>query len=284
MKHLFGFVSVLLVILMLCMSCGAETLQADKQTEYFTGEMSYKNLKAGDTLYFGTYEQDRDSSTRDKLEWKVLTVKGDKALIITTKIIKNDSYFNPYWIKYKYTYWAKSYIGSASSVNYRGSSAESAATRITGISPSHVPLANGKWGKESDLYYTHARYWLNNTFYKSAFSTSERSRIVAVTNSNPDNPSYGTDGGPNSEDRIFFLSYDEMLKYMPNKSDRKCQMTRAAKKESGNSDLIWWLRTPGKYRTNAMYVSGKSGSCSTAGSDVGHNSVGYRPCLWIRIK
>ena len=32
-----------------------------------------------------------------------------------------------------------------------------------------------------------------------------------------------------------------------------------------------------------MYVMGSSGTLSTSGSDVGHKSVGYRPCMWIRI-
>lgn len=274
----------LLVCVLLCGCCGAETLLAGRENVPVSAELSSKKLKVGDTLYFGTYEQDRNSATKDKLEWQVLAVKGDKALIITTKIIKNDSYFNPSWIKYKYTYWESSYVGSASSVNYRGSGAESSATKIRGISPTHVPLADGSWGKESDLFSLHARYWCNVTFYEKAFSESEKKRISTVTNVNNDNPTHGTDGGPDSRDMVFFLSYDELMAYMPEKADRECSMTAAAKhSHHGNKENDWWLRTPGKYRVNAMYVNGSNGRISMTGSDVGHDSVGYRPCLWLRL-
>ncbi len=232
-------------------------------------------VKVKDKLYMGSMDG-------EKIEWKVLTVSGNKALVISTKILKNASYFNPYWIKYKYTYWSGSYIGSISQ-NYRGSQPEDPSRLITGITPTHVPLADGSWGKESDLFKVHARYWCNETFYNGAFSSRERDRIVRVTNSNPDSP-YGIKGGPDSKDYVFFLSYDELKKYMPNTADRKCTMTSAAKKEpNGNTTNCWWLRTQGKYRVNAMYVDGNNGRASEYGSDVGHKSVGYRPAMWIRI-
>ncbi len=246
-------------------------------------KLATKKVKVKDKLYMGHFEQDGDSSTSDKIEWQVLAVKGNKALVITTKILVNNSYFNPYWIKYKYTYWAHSYIGKASSVNYRGSGPESDATRITGISTNHIPLADGSWGTESDLYHLHCRYWCNNTFLNSAFSAKEKQRIVLTNNVNNDSPA-GVDGGPDTQDSVFFLSYDELREYMPTNASRKCGMTTvAARNKNNNTTNNWWLRSPGKYRVNAMYVMGSSGTLSTSGSDVGHKSVGYRPCMWIRI-
>jgi putative hemolysin len=94
-------------------------------------------VKVKDKLYMGSMDG-------EKIEWKVLTVSGNKALVISTKILKNASYFNPYWIKYKYTYWSGSYIGSISQ-NYRGSQPEDPSRLITGITPTHVPLADGSW-------------------------------------------------------------------------------------------------------------------------------------------
>ena len=245
--------------------------------------LASKKVQVKDKLYMGHFEQDGNSATSDKIEWQVLAVKGNKALVITTKILQNNSYFNPYWIKYKYTYWSGSYIGKASSVNYRGSGPESAATRITGISTNHIPLADGSWGTESDLFKVHSRYWCNTTFYNSAFTAKEKSRILLTTNVNADSPA-GVDGGPDTKDHIFFLSYDELKQYMPTNASRKCGMTTvAARNKNNNTTNNWWLRSPGKYRTNAMYVIGSSGTLSQSGSDVGHKSVGYRPCMWITI-
>ncbi len=251
--------------------------------ELTTTKLASKKVKVKDKLYMGTFEQDGNSATADKIQWQVLAVSGNKALVITTKILKNESYFNPYWIKYKYTYWSGSYIGTASSVNYRGSGPESAATKITGISPTHIPLADGSWGKESDLFRLHARYWCNNTFYNSAFTSKEKSRILLTNNANPNSPS-GVAGGPNTSDHVFFLSYNELMQYMPTAASRKCGMTTvAAQKKNNNTGNFWWLRTPGKVRCNAMYVYGTSGTLSQSGSDVGHNGVGYRPCRWSSI-
>ena len=259
-------------------------LVATVSNELTTTTLSSKKVTVGSTLKFGTYEQDGKSSTKDAIEWKVLEVKGDKALVLSKKVLHVGSYFNPYWIKYKYTYWSKSYIGTIS-VNYRGSAPESDATRISGITKSKIPMADGSYGSDDDLFKLHARYWCNTTFYKSAFTDSERKKIVQTTNSNPDNASYGTDGGPDTKDYVFFLSYDEIRKYLPEKSDRKASLTAVAKKErSATSDAYYWLRSPGIYRVNAMYVNAETGSISTYGSDVGHSGGGYRPAMWIRIK
>ena len=45
---------------------------------------------------------------------------------------------------------------------------------------------------------------------------------------------------------------------------------------------LWWLRTPGQFLCNAIYVL-QNGVISTYGSDVGHHNLGYRPAMWITI-
>ena len=263
---------------------GEYYLNATISNELTTTTLSSKKVKVGSTLKMGTYEQDGKSSTKDPIEWMVLAVKGDKALVLSKKVLHVGSYFNPYWIKYKYTYWSKSYIGDFST-NYRGSAPESDATRITGITKSKIPMADGSYGSDDDLFKLHARYWCNTTFYKSAFTEKERKKIVQTTNSNPKNSTYGTKGGPDTKDYVFFLSYDEIRTYLPAKSDRKASLTYTAKKERNSSaDAYYWLRSPGKYRVNAMYVNAETGGISTYGSDVGHGGGGYRPAMWIKIK
>ena len=230
-------------------------------------KLASKKVKVKDKITMGTFEG-------NKIEWRVLAVEGSKALIITDRVLMQGSYFNPSWIKYKYTYWSGSYIGDIST-NYRGSQPEDPSRLIKGITPTHVPLKDGTWGKESDLFPYHARYWCNKVFYEKAFSTKEKNRIIRVTNSNPNNPKTNIKGGPDTKDYVFFLSLEEVLKYMPERADRKCG--------GGNADHLWWLRTPGKYRVNAMYVSGKEGTLFYSGTDVGHSSPGYRPAMWVKI-
>ncbi|MDR0490345.1 MAG: DUF6273 domain-containing protein [Oscillospiraceae bacterium] len=56
------------------------------------------------------------------------------------------------------------------------------------------------------------RSWLNNEFY-SGFSALEKSRITETNVVNNDNPWYGTDGGPDTVDKIFLLSIEEVVRY-----------------------------------------------------------------------
>ena len=54
------------------------------------------------------------------------------------------------------------------------------------------------------------RYWLNNTFYNTVFSSSEKSYIDNTFVINNDNASYNTSGGNNTYDNVFLLSIDEV--------------------------------------------------------------------------
>ncbi|MCL2064973.1 MAG: DUF6273 domain-containing protein [Candidatus Cloacimonetes bacterium] len=58
------------------------------------------------------------------------------------------------------------------------------------------------------------RNYLNGEFYNSsAFSNADRARIVQVTNINENNQWFDTNGGSNTQDRIFLLSIAEVVKY-----------------------------------------------------------------------
>ena len=264
-------------------TAGTYTFRVTIQNTITTTTLSAHSVNVAAKLYMGTYEQDNNANTQDPLEWRVLSVSGNKALVLSEKIIKTNSFFNPYWIKYKYTYWAKSYIGSES-VNYRGSAPESPERRITGISPTSIPLVDGTRGTEDDLFPVHARYWCNTTFYNSAFTDEEKERILLTHNTNEDNTDFNIKGGPDTYDHVFFLSYKEVLAYMPTENDRKAVNTATALKELGSGKPVyWWLRSPGQFRVNAMYVYAGTGKISVHGSDVGHSALGYRPAMWITI-
>ena len=244
-------------------------------------------VPVADKLLIGLFEQDNDKTSTEPLEWRILAVEDGKALVITEHILTRGSYFNPEWIKYKYTYWSHSCIAQSKSSNYWGSAPESPDRWFGDLTPESVPLGwYAERGPETELFYLHARYWCNEVFYKESFSDEERSRILLSDLTNPDNPTYGTEGGPDTQDYVFFLSLDEITTYLPTEKDRKATFTTYCANlpvEYGERNPYYWLRTPGKFPINAMYVLAENGYITHYGSDVGHNMVGYRPAMWITI-
>ncbi len=133
------------------------------------------------------------------------------------------------------------------------------------------------------------RSWLNSTFYSNAFSASEKAKIKTTSLVNSDNPYTGTDGGSNTQDKVFLLSYDEVKKYFdkPILSQDKytinpslsCKPTRYAAahnamtynfstKDYYAKDMKqftgccwWWLRSPGPTAKRAAYVNNLGEYC-----------------------
>ena len=135
------------------------------------------------------------------------------------------------------------------------------------------------------------RTWLNNDFLNSAFSESEKSKILTVTVSADSNPSYRTNPGNATKDQIFLLSITEAEKYFSYGSARECQPTAYAKAQgawtssSGTyaGNCWWWLRSPGWSQNNAACVSYVV-NVYYDGSNVHSSSYAVRPALWIDLK
>ena len=152
------------------------------------------------------------------------------------------------------------------------------------------------------------RQYLNGDFY-DAFQESEKSRIIAVTNKNDDNPWYDSECGVDTLDHVFLLSLEEVVsKYFGDSST--CLINRSPKqrfwfqKKDENNTLRrtgyngyfwWWLRTPGRDKCRAIYVHG-DGNIGIQGngtykysSNTLHplsesNKGGIRPALWIKLE
>ena len=129
------------------------------------------------------------------------------------------------------------------------------------------------------------RTWMNNGFLNNAFNSDEQAKLVTITNQNPNNPTYGTEGGNATQDRIFALSIDEAKKYFSSDSDRKAYTTDYThKKEYDHDDRSewWWLRSPGRSSNYAAVVFG-SGNVDQNGSYVNLNNVAVRPAFWLNL-
>lgn len=134
------------------------------------------------------------------------------------------------------------------------------------------------------------RKWLNDTFYKSAFSESKRKEIVPVTNVNPDNRKWGTSGGNDTEDTIFLLSIDEAEACFPDGDERLWTQATPYAAEQGafveeNGDSPWWLRSPGNHNDGgfcAAYVDYRPFGVVLGGYGAQNSSRTVRPALWVK--
>ena len=131
------------------------------------------------------------------------------------------------------------------------------------------------------------RKWLNEDFYRTAFTDDEKNRILPTRVKNEDNPWCNTPGGNDTEDRVFLLSTSEAWKYLPAHLNRVLAPTPYAK-ESGvlargyYDSCSWWLRSPGSNSNNAADVSFDD-VINDFGDNVNRGNCAVCPALWINL-
>ena len=150
-----------------------------------------------------------------------------------------------------------------------------------------VSLSSTKSWEQCDL-----RYWLNGSFFRTAFNRDEQMLILTTTVNN-DKDEGNTDwkgnyGSNNTQDKVFLLSFKEAWTYLPNDNNRRCTPTSYA--SSRAADGRWWLRSPGPSDIQAAVVD-KDGSIYssyynggpvyTDGTYYDNNAV--RPALWVDL-
>ena len=135
------------------------------------------------------------------------------------------------------------------------------------------------------------RKWLNNDFLNIAFNDNEKEKIVEATVKNENNPQHETDGGNDTKDKVFLLSFNEAYKYFEDNDARTCKTTVYAismgaytynSNDKYNGNGWWWLRSPGSVPSDATNV-GSYGDLNLDGSSVQHTYGGIRPALWIYL-
>ena len=118
------------------------------------------------------------------------------------------------------------------------------------------------------------RTWLNSDFYKSAFTSGEKQIIL-----NTELPEDGV------TDRIFILSADEVMKYLPDPDyayvayPTKYAMERGVVINIDNS-CGWWVRTPGLVDTHALVFGSGQGEYVPVNKDC----YGVRPAMWVSLE
>lgn len=104
------------------------------------------------------------------------------------------------------------------------------------------------------------RIWLNDTFANRAFSQKEQQAILMTTVANGSDEGYWkTDGGNDTQDKIFLLSYRQAEQYfdvtIDNDENMKSRMQPTDYALAhGAGKLGWWLRSQGPERDTAARV------------------------------
>lgn len=146
--------------------------------------------------------------------------------------------------------------------------------------------------RESTWASSTIRRWLNHDFLETAFNDQEEGRIVTTHLENDDNPYTNAPGGPDTEDRVFLLSIDDVDDigelFFANDRERLVRPTAVARAHGAEvSDYgigWWWLRSPGSVGTKAMTIA-FSGSVSAPEYRTVTDSSGcVRPSLWITLR
>ncbi len=138
------------------------------------------------------------------------------------------------------------------------------------------------------------RKWLNDTFLKAAFREEEQSVIPDTVVSADPNPSFATNPGNATTDKVFLLSIAEVNQYFGSNEARKCAPSIYAKSQgvwtndsyqtaSGEATCRWWLRSPGGEQAYAANV-GVDGSVNYYGGDDNADfDLCVRPALWVKL-
>ena len=104
---------------------------------------------------------------------------------------------------------------------------------------------------------------------------------------NEDNSEYGTNGGNDTEDKVFLLSEKEAETLFSNKEERIAKATEYAQKSgvyvNEEKAAWWWLRSPGDDSDSAAVVP-DSGGVGRNGDDVYRDDVGVRPALYLNVQ
>ncbi len=144
------------------------------------------------------------------------------------------------------------------------------------------------------------RTWLNDTFMSKAFTTQEQTGILLTSVDNSSGQGYSewsTNGGNNTKDKIFLLSYAEANKYFDvmfgnNNMKSKVAPTAYAIKQGAYTSSSnktadgtfvgwWWLRSPGYGQYYAAHVD----SVGSLNSYFVNYDIGcVRPALWINLE
>ena len=214
----------------------AERLQSAKQA-------LIKNAKVGDIVYFGTYEQDNNTSNgKENIEWLVLAKEKNRVLVISDKALDyqkyNSSYTSVTWETCTLRKWLNNDF-----INAAFSAEERAKIPTVTVSADKNPECDTDPGNA-----TKDKVFLLSIVEAEKYFTSYEARTCVPTEYAISNGAYTSD------------SYTI----------------------GGNVTCWWWLRSPGFNQNSAADVD-YFGVVYKYGNGVSNGDYAVRPALWISI-
>lgn len=233
------------------------------------GKEGIAGLPNGSIIEFGSYEQDgNEGNGKEPIQWIIIRKDQGKALLLSKDILDAGPYFSGR-IDF---YWSDVEEGNTKNLEVK--------TVKNSMVDKGRPSLVVTWEK-SDL-----REWLNSTFYDSAFSEEDRSRIVTSTISTPKYEGWNN-GCPDTQDNVFVLSSRELDDEY---EDAQYTAYATSKAEDMYGMVFYWLRT------NMERVSNDSKQPDIEAYSVYHSknmkvgsyfrpddAIGIRPAIWITM-
>lgn len=175
-------------------------------------------------------------------------------------------------------------------LSVKGDDAFLLADRNMDYQPYNTELKNVTWETCT------LRKWLNNNFYNAAFSATEKSAVKTTVVVNEDNLEHRTEGGNNTNDKVYLLSAQEAMTlsygfppYNMSEKAREAKNTKYINEQGVNKGYgewvgngYWWLRTPGNQKNTAAVVN-FSGYIVMDGDYVYSESPYVRPVLHLNL-
>ena len=201
----------------------------------------------------------------EPIRWRILSESNGKAFILCDSIIANMSYHSTYTLEWD------------SDIYYSNSDG--------------VP--NGTYA--NNYKYSEIRSWLNDQFYKTAFSDLQQ-QIILTTEVDNSAISTGASSNPyiceNTYDKVFLLSYDEVTnsEYGLSLSSRK-MFTSDYTRSTGvymetNLDNYgegyWRLRSPSSLKSQYTQIVFENGNIEKL-AYMGLQHFGVVPAIWITL-
>ena len=129
------------------------------------------------------------------------------------------------------------------------------------------------------------RKWLSEDFYNSAFSNTEKSKILTSTIES-EKDSFNEDWMTTTQDKVFLLSVDEAKEYFSDDATRQCTPSKYALSKGVDIDTelgttSWWLRSLGGSFDYSATVTNE-GIVGAWGLDT-EKYCAVRPAMWIDL-
>jgi len=153
-----------------------------------------------------------------------------------------------------------------------------------------------EWFHAPDWETCELRQWLNGEFLSCTFTEEEKEHIVPsvvyyTKQSKTLNSKWPSER--KLENKLFILSYEQMMHYLPDSRDRYAPLTKHAQEQCKNpypyrKNGAWWTRNHANNNivTDIVYFHNfmDSGLADrTTGASVAAHDIGVRPAMWYQV-